>query len=189
MKKVWKPQLFLGPMFAGKTTKLIKTINYYRRLFALPVIYLLRSSLDKRSKKDNFLTTHGKQMVKVKVFQKFADFQVLYPQIQPVKVLFISEMQFYSLSELEAIFQFAKQAQIHIVGEGLDRDFRGELFPFQAHLKRFAPQITFLTARCQICFAKATRSFRFGHDQTLFLPGGKALYQPLCQVCYAKTRR
>ncbi len=187
MKKAWTPRFFLGPMFAGKTTKLLHTIHYYRRFFRLTKLYLWRSTLDTRTP-SNLLKSHGFATLNVQVFHTAADLSALIQTTPKLPIIFISEMQFFPVAELMALLKIAQQQRIRVVAEGLDLDFRAQPFPFVQQLTPFKPQLTLLTARCHQCFAKATRSFRLSSDQTLFLPGGKDLYVALCATCYAKRR-
>lgn len=187
MKKTWKPRLFLGPMFAGKTTKLLHTMHYYRRYFKLTQLYLFRSLFDTRTQ-SNLLKSHGFKTLNVKVFHKATDLNELITKKTSLPVIFISEMQFLPLPELEELFRIAQKHDIQVFAEGLDLDYRAQPFPFQTSLQVFKPKITLLYARCTDCFAKATHSFRLSTNQTLFLLGGKDLYSALCATCYEKRR-
>ncbi len=180
-------KLFLGPMFAGKTTKLIQTIRYDQKQLSSKNFVLIRSQLDTRSS-SNQLTNHDQKNLIIKTIHKFDQLVEIYQNpAYKLKKIYISEIQFLSISELIAILQFCQKNNLSIVAEGLARDYRNQEFEFIQHLEPFQPQIHYLFARCEFCYQKASTSFRYNTKQSaLFLPGGKEFYLALCQNCYDK---
>lgn len=192
-------ELIIGPMYAGKTSKIIDI--YKQCQFCNIPVVVINHSLDTRY--DNtMLSTHDKIMIpciKTNKLTDIIDFKnkigaegvindekyALKRKVNEADVILINEGQFFG-DLCECVEHMLKQGKkIYIAG--LDGDFERKKFGQIIDLIPLCDKITKLTSLCGICkngnlgiFSKRLTNEK---DQTVI---GSDNYIPVCRRCYEK---
>lgn len=187
-------ELVVGPMFAGKTSRLIERMT---ALAATQTCAAVKSDKDVRyglstqyapnhRRPNGFLHTHDGQSQECFALPRLQQLRKLegYDQLQ---VILIDEGHFF-----EDLREFCNQAVDddgkHVLVAGLDSDFERNPIGQVNELCPRADQVEKLTAPCAgdggQCCNRATFTWRMvaAHQQELV--GGKESYQPLCRAHY-----
>jgi thymidine kinase len=182
--------LVIGPMFAGKTTHLINTVNELIRSGVLMnEILLVNHSSDARYNNKSNICSHDGVSIDSYNKEKLHDLYMtdLNNTLSEKKYLFIDEAQFFTdlYDAVLGIMNLFKKNQhaLTIYIFGLDGDFQQKPFNNGSRLLELIPyasSITKLSARCYICNASAAFSKRLIESTEQIVIGGSNVYQPSC---------
>ena len=183
-------ELFIGPMFSGKTSKLVEI--YKQCLFCNIPVAVINHSIDKRYD-DTLMSTHDKVMIPCIQTNKLGDvwltndakLQRLDDSCKLIlaEVILINEGQFFEdlLPTVEHMLQHNKKIYIG----GLDGDFERKKFGQILDLIPLCDKVTKITSLCSLCkdgtpgiFSKRISSEK---EQTVV---GSSNYIPVCRACY-----
>ena len=173
-------QLFVGPMYAGKTSKLIETyeecIDSENRVIVLTHSDEIRYSIDK-------LSTHDQKKIDCFKYDTITSFiNDKADAIKECKVILIDEGQFFK--DLLEILPLINQLHKHVYVFGLDGDFKRNKFGQILDLIPHCDRIQKLHAKCNVCSNQAIFSHRTNDSSEQVLIGNESVYQPLCRECY-----
>ena len=173
-------QLFVGPMYAGKTSKLIETyeecIDSENRVIVLTHSEEIRYSIDK-------LSTHDQKKIDCFKYDTITSFiNEKADAIKECKVILIDEGQFFK--DLLEILPLINQLHKHVYVFGLDGDFKRNKFGQILDLIPHCDRIQKLHAKCNVCSNQAIFSHRTNDSSEQVLIGNESVYQPLCRDCY-----
>jgi thymidine kinase len=179
MKTYGELKLITGPMFAGKSTELLKEY-IYRQVFSqetsgqCPIYY---PGIDHRWEHGR-IETHEGNGVHAVPFTRL-------PRIRPgVDTMFFDEVQFLEGAVIEGDFieyvSKARFAGINFVCAGLNLDYAGRPFRITSELMAMASNIVALKATCCQCSAAATHSARLDESQEKIVTGDAEQYAPMC---------
>ena len=173
-------QLFVGPMYAGKTSKLIETyeecIDSENRVIVLTHSDEIRYSIDK-------LSTHDQKKIECFKYDTILSFiNDKADAIKECKVILIDEGQFFK--DLLEILPLINQLHKHVYVFGLDGDFKRNKFGQILDLIPHCDRIEKLHAKCNVCSNQAIFSHRTNDSSEQVLIGNESVYQPLCRDCY-----
>lgn len=180
MKKfAGKIDLILGPMFAGKTTQLIKRIKDYEK--EKKTCLVLNHTLDSRYSSESFLISHNNDKIPAIKINKIEEIisNKLYEQFD---VVGIDEGQFFSDISIGAEI-LANEGKIVIVS-GLDGNYLRKPFADLINLIPMAECVIKLQAVCVKCNANASFTKRLKNERDEVLVGDQQIYIPLCRKCY-----
>jgi thymidine kinase len=141
--------LILGPMFSGKSTRLIQYIKKYKTL-NIPMI-VVKPSIDTRYTSDNVLCTHNLEQENCIVYQidKLANI-FDNPDYPTSKLIIIEEGQFFN--NIYSIIKQMTDVDKKIVWvSALNGDSKRELFGEIYRMIPLADNIEFLQALCIQC--------------------------------------
>ncbi|KAL2636248.1 hypothetical protein R1flu_007727 [Riccia fluitans] len=182
VEKCGSIHLILGPMFAGKSTALLKRaqeeVNAGRR------VALVKSDKDSRYGLNAVVTHDGVQMPCYAV-PDLASFraQVGDKIYREFDVIGIDEAQFFT-----DLYEFCLTAADYegktVIAAGLDGDFLRRRFGSTVDLVRVADSVVKLSSRCEICGRPAIFSFRKTLDIQTEIIGGADVYMPVCRQHY-----
>jgi thymidine kinase len=188
-------ELFIGPMFSGKTSKLVEI--YKQCIFCNIPVAVINHSIDKRYD-DTLLSTHDKVMIPCIQTTKLIDIWYYGLDIESkvflhrvddscklinAEVILINEGQFFEdlLPAVEHMLQHNKKIYIG----GLDGDFERKKFGQILDLIPLCDKVTKMTSLCSLCkngtpgiFSKRITSEK---EQTVV---GSDNYIPVCRSCY-----
>ena len=178
-------ELFLGCMYAGKTTRLVEI--YKKCKFCNIEVTVINHSIDDRYDA-NLLSTHDKIMIPcIKTSALGAiwgsnDF-IHNIELQQSDVIIINEGQFFN-DLYDIVFSMLKCGKKIYIG-GLDGDFERRKFGQLLDLIPLCDKVTKLTSLCSICkngtpgiFSKRISTET---EQTVV---GTDNYIPVCRYCY-----
>lgn len=187
--------IYIGPMFSGKTSKLVELYEQYN--FCNIPVSVINHSMDTRYH-DSMLSTHNNVMIPCiqtsrlmdiwnydivdEPFDKHAENHL---QLRQASVILINEAQFFEdlvicvqsmLNENKAIYVF-----------GLDGDFQCKKFGGINDLIPICDNVTKLTSLCNLCKdgTPGIFSLRLTHEKEQMVVGVDN-YIPVCRSCYKK---
>jgi thymidine kinase len=182
-------ELFIGPMFSGKTSKLIELYKQYK-FCNIPVL-VINHSIDNRytdstntNKTNNMveLSSHDKITIPCLQTEKLLDIEVNFE----TNIILINEGQFFTDLYQFTILMLEQNKTIYI--SGLDGDFKRQKFGEILDLIPLCDKVTKMQSLCSLCKngCPGIFSLRLTKDieQTLI---GIDNYIPVCRKCYMKT--
>lgn len=173
-------QLFVGPMYAGKTSKLIET--YEECIYSDNHVIVLTHSDEIRYSIDK-LSTHNQKKIDCFKYDTITSFiNEKADAIKECKVILIDEGQFFK--DLLEILPLINQLHKHVYVFGLDGDFKRNKFGQILDLIPHCDRIEKLHATCSVCSNQAIFSHRTNDSSEQVLIGNETIYQPLCRDCY-----
>jgi len=173
--------LFVGPMFGGKTTRLLAALDRYR--YQKKNILLFKPKMDERYEKNNvsthdgitspiaILTESGKELYEI--FQK-AD------QQEGVDIIAVDEA-FMIPGCAQALLKIYKERANTIVVSTIQLNSIGGVMPEVSDMMPWATHITVCPAVCSLCEADAHFTYKKSNQcNTGIEVGGSELYESLC---------
>ena len=170
-------ELILGPMFSGKSTRLIEIIRKYT--YKAKKTIMIKFFADKRYSEKSEVVTHD--LIKYDSI----DCEKLRDSIEKIKeydVIGIDEGQFFP-DLVEVCEELSLLNKIVIIA-ALNGDFRMEPFPVISRIISKADKIKLLKAYCFNCHKDAKFSLRIVQSNETVLIGAGDAYKPACRQCH-----
>ncbi len=178
--------VIVGPMFAGKSTELLKRILWARNGRGQSV-RVYKPAFDQRYSKIEIVTHEGLASAAEAIVDWTGQDEAI--SQQGTQVVFLDEIQFFSepnfRGNIVEITADLLRSGIDVVAAGLDMDWRGAPFPISASLSAMADEVVKLRGICSVCGRPSTRSFKktgVGNQVEL---GGANLYESRCTYHWA----
>lgn len=168
-------EIVFGPMFSGKTTKLIETFYQLNRSSGLN-IRVINYSLDKRYDEKK-LSTHDQWKIPCEFHSTLVDYDAT-----DADILLINEAQFFPDLK-ETVLRWVEEEHKDVRLYGLDGDYKRNKFGEMLDLIPFSNSVQKLYARCKNCFVPAIYSHRISDEKDQVVIGSSN-YVPLCRRCY-----
>jgi thymidine kinase len=178
-------EIFLGAMYASKTSKILELYKQYT-FCSVPVI-VINHAIDTRYH-DTLLSTHDKAMIPCIQTDKIGNIWYnkdsdKYKALHDTEVILINEAQFFDDLQNCVIDMLREKKKVYIAG--LDGDFERRKFGQMLDLIPMCDRVTKLTALCSLCRdgTPGIFSLRLTKEtqQTLI---GSDNYIPVCRHCY-----
>ncbi len=167
-------EVISGPMFAGKTTKLLERVEK-----ANGNAVLFKPSFDTRYGISEVKTHNGKGAEAISVCNEselVAD--------NADSIIFIDEIQFFEKpnfnGDLVECVKSLVDAGHKVICSGLDKTWQDKDFNITKQLADIADTVTKLTAECSVCGKPATKSFKCNGNGSEVELGGADKYEPRC---------
>ncbi len=176
-------ELILGPMFSGKTSKLLQLYKQY--IFCNISVVVINYAEDKRYH-DTMLSTHDKLMIPC--YNSLELTSILQsPDLMKNSVFLINEGQFFP-DLLQSVIDLVEIHHKTVYVCGLDGDFKREKFGLLLDLIPYCDEITKLTSFCNICKdgVKGIFTHRLSNEKEQKIIGTDN-YIPLCRKCFIKS--
>ena len=177
-------EIILGPMFSGKTTRLIETIRKYT--YKAKKTIMIKYYADQRYSEKSEVITHDLTKYDSIDCKYLKDsFEIL----KSYDVIGIDEGQFFP--DLVDICEQLALLKKTIIIAALNGDFRMEPFPVISKIISKADKIKLLKAYCFNCHKDAKFSLRIVQSNETVLIGAGEAYKPVCREChkYFSTER
>ena len=174
-----KIKLILGPMFSGKSTRLVETVRKYT--YKNKKTVLVNFIFDKRYSENSQIVTHDLNKYDSLSCQLLGE---IYDQIKNYDVIGIDEGQFYS-DVVNVSEKLAYNGKIVIIA-ALSGNFKMEPFETVSKLISKADKIKLMKAYCFYCHKVAGFSLRIVDSKETILIGASEAYRPVCKGCYYK---
>jgi len=173
-------EIFTGPMFSGKSSKIIELYNQYT-FCNIPVI-VINHSCDNRYNSP-MLTSHDKIMIPCIQTERLLDIE---NNIE-VDIILINEAQFFGDLYQFTIIMLEKNKTIYI--SGLDGDFKRQKFGDILDLIPICDKITKFHSLCSLCKNgnPGIFSLRLTEEKQQTLIGINN-YIPVCRNCYINVQ-
>ena len=176
-----KLDIILGPMFAGKSTELIRRI---RRLDILQKQYIvLKPIIDTRYSKEH-IVSHNNEKINCLSYEKIKDFIEL-TNLKNIDTVFIDEAQFFPDLK-EGVIDILENKKKNVVIVGLDGDFNRNRFGQVLDLIPYCDTCVKFSALCKICNDGTPGIFSqkiSGKDDQIEV-GSCDLYNSVCRKHY-----
>jgi thymidine kinase len=170
-------ELFIGPMFSGKTSRLVDI--YKQCQFCNIPVAVINHSIDTRYH-DTMLSTHDKVMIPCIKTNCITDILDVLTNSQ---VIIINEGQFFDDLYTTVVSLLSQGKKIYV--GGLDGDFERKKFGQILDLIPMCDKITKLTSLCSICKNGTpgifSKRLTMETEQTIV---GSDIYIPVCRTCY-----
>ena len=181
-----------GPMFSGKTTKLLKLYNLYVKIYGKDKCIAINYELDDRYG-TNAIISHNNEFVEcycVKNIEEFITGET-YNIILNAQYIFINEAQFFESIDKWVLFLHSNLKKTVILC-GLDLDYKNDSFGTMMNLLPYASKIVPLSGICHnskngLCTGLSCYSHRIVNSDAQVLIGTHE-YIPLCKTCYNALR-
>jgi len=183
-----------GPMFAGKTSRLISLA--LANVVAGKMVVGFKPSNDTRYESASLILTHDKHQFPAFILNKdepggcFEIIRKIQPA-HPVDVIIFDEAQFFDVKSFETLVsKMVCSWGYEVICAGLSQDSEGRPFGAMPSLLAVADNIINLKAVCAECktLHAATRTFRKDGSTEQVAVGGAELYEPRCFKCWEQDR-
>jgi len=179
-----------GPMFAGKTTKLIEFYDKHKNsdnCIALNYALDTRFCEEDKSKKKKRqkIISHDGMSIDSYFITDLGEFTRTHSKILDVEYVFINEAQFFP-NLLKNVLFIKNILGINVILCGLDLDYRRQPFGELLDLLPYATETHKLSGLCAVkgCRNRSLYSQRLVTSDELVLIGGTDEYIPICGDCY-----
>ena len=174
-------EIIIGPMYAGKSTELIRIINRYKCLNKKIIVinHILNNRYGSVS-----LTTHNREKVDSCIILENL-FDLESELLNNNDVIIIEELQFFK-DAYSSIVEWCDNHCKTIIAAGLDGDYLRQPFGDVLRLIPHADKITKLSALCKKCGDGTLAHFtkRTIQNNELTLIGSDNLYEAVCRNHY-----
>ena len=174
-------EVVCGSMFSGKTEELIRRMR--RAQFANQRLIIFKPKIDNRFAKEE-VVSHKGERIPAAVVSNSAE---ILTKVTNERVVGIDEAQFFDLDLVNVCNTLAAKG-VRVICAGLDMDYKGVPFGPIPALLASAEYVTKVHAICMSCGNLAQFSHRKTHDDNQVLLGAKDEYEPLCRICYNKSK-
>jgi thymidine kinase len=168
-----------GPMFAGKSTELLKRILWARNGQHKTVL-VIKPAFDNRYSSTK-IVTHDGLSVDAKSITKWDDIAHL---AADAELICIDEIQFFTPQYFEDdIIECVRDCLIigtEVVVGGLDMDWRGEGFETTSRLMAMSDEVKKITAVCTSCGQPASKTHKKLPNAEQIELGTTDLYEARC---------
>ena len=168
-------KLIIGPMYSGKTTKIITIYNKLKQKNPIVINYYEDKRYD-----DKLLSSHDK--VKIPCIQLKNISQIFENEkLSNTKFVLINEGQFFTDLK-ESVTKLVNMGKCVWIC-GLDGDFKRKKFGKMLDLIPFCDEVEKLYSICHNCSKKAPFTKRITEEEGQVVIGSSN-YVPLCRNCY-----
>lgn len=174
-------EIIVGPMFSGKTTRLLEIAKRHQLMGKNVVI--INTVLDNRQDEGlEKISTHDGHIAKCISTKNLNDINE--GVLRTTNTICINEAQFFS--DLEGFVKNWLRYNKYIVVSGLDGDYRRKKFGHILDLIPFCDSCIKVRAICHRCEQgnDAIFSMRNVKDTNQVLIGDFNEYEPVCRMCY-----
>jgi thymidine kinase len=172
-------ELFIGPMYSGKTSTLIQL---YKKYTFCNISVLVINHCDDIRYHNSMLSTHDKIMVPCIQTIKIKDI-LDSEEYKKAEVILINEAQFYPDLYNGVVEMLNDEKKIYV--SGLDGDFKRNKFGQILDLIPLCDKVSKMSALCGLCKngTHAIYSLRLSENKQQMLIGSD-IYIPVCRKCY-----
>jgi thymidine kinase len=192
-------EIILGPMFSGKTSKLLEI---YKQCVFCDIPVTVINYADDTRYHEEMLSTHDKVMIPCiqtkelsidsmmyKIHETIEDFESnnkIKKELRNIlfaKVILVNEAQFFGDLKQFVISMVSMNKKVYLAG--LDGDFKREKFGQLLDLIPLCDKVTKLTSLCSICKdgTPGIFSLRLTKEEDQLVIGSDN-YIPVCRKCY-----
>lgn len=176
-------ELFIGPMYASKTTALLEI--YKKCLFCNIPVSIINHSSDTRYHSSN-ISTHDKVMAPCIQTDKLSSVWYTNETLRDSDVILINEGQFFDDLYDVVVNMLNHGKQVYV--SGLDGDFERKKIGQILDLIPLSDEVSKLKSLCSLCKDGTPGIFTMrlsGEKEQIVI--GSDNYIPVCRTCYTKS--
>ena len=190
-------QIYIGPMYAGKTTRLIHMYTNTDSVNKIIIDY--DNTTYSNQQNDNIfhscMKTHDnviapnvykckniKSLFNIDTYQMFSEDirQYYYNMFQSCEHIYINECQFFQGLTEFVLKMLSYGKKIYLFG--LDGDYKQNIIGETFKLIPYASTVEKITGKCNFCQERSIISHRITNSKEVYLPDANA-YVPTCLIC------
>jgi len=178
--------LIYGPMFSGKTTKLIEL--YKTTMTKNKNCVAINYELDTRYGKNKIISHDGLAIdcYSITDLDDFIKNSATKDIITNADYIFINEAQFFE-TIFTSVLYLNETLRKNVILCGIDLDYKRQKFGTMMELVTKATKIFKMTGKCAKCGGASCYSHRIVNNASYFqILIGTSEYIPLCETCYIK---
>lgn len=182
-KKKGKLTVLAGPMFSGKTGKLVAMVEVFTRMGHK--VLTVKPNLDTRYSHKEEIHSHDHRTSHALVVDGESPNSIIEKILADGadKVIF-DEVQFFDKEKIKKVILDLKKQGFHVIAAGLMYDFRRHPFGATPELLGLADESLELMAICQKCGSLARHSERVGGSKSQVFVGAGNTYIAVCETCH-----
>lgn len=174
--------VILGPMFAGKTTTLLRRVR--DESFNGRRVAIIKSDKDTRYGLESIVTHDGEKFPCWPLSHLSSFKQRIGPDVyDKLEVIGIDEAQFFG-DLYDFCSEVADRDGKTVIVAGLDGDYLRRRFGSLLDIIPIADSVTKLNARCELCNKRAYFTLRKTEETKTELIAGADVYMPVCRKHY-----
>lgn len=178
-----KLTVIAGPMFSGKTGKLVALVDVFTRMgFS---VLTVKPKIDNRYGGRKEIHSHDHKRSKALVMDSEPR-DVMVKKILETKAdkVIVDEVQFFDKETIKSVIVTLKKKGIHVIAAGLLYDYKRQPFGATPDLVGLADEYLELMAVCQKCGGLARHSERMGGKKGVIEVGAADKYIAVCERCH-----
>lgn len=172
-------KVITGPMYAAKTTTLLRDILWARNGEEKDTL-VVKPAFDDRYSETRIVTHDGLSVN----CHSIKEWSTVERKAEFAEIVFFDEVQFFEQPNFEdEIIPIIKHLLLmgkKVVCNGLDMDVFGNAFPTTSTLLGMADEALKLTSACSVCGRTATKTFRVTDGAKKVELGSTGVYEPRC---------
>lgn len=187
-------QLYLGPMYGGKTTELIAALHRYaiQRYRVCYINNVLDSRGEEFSTHNKLLDSGSLTSHRIDTYKRSAFLKSDYDTFVQYDVIGIDEAQFYDATIVDFCLEMRKREKIIVVA-GLTSNFKQQQFGHLFTLLIHASSVVLVKAVCHICSKRtkneAIYTLRISDEEEEVVIGSGDKYVSCCVSCYDRMQK
>lgn len=184
MRKIGKLTVIAGPMFSGKTSKLLAMISVFERMGY--TVLTVKPAIDVRYSMREEIHSHDHRTSDAIVVNGESPEEIIthITNHTPDKIIF-DEVQFFDSEKIKQVILELKKKKYHVIAAGLMYDYERKPFGATTDLVGLADERIELYAVCQKCGSKARHSERVkGSKKSTIDVGAANKYIAVCEKCH-----
>lgn len=179
-------EIIVGPMFSGKTNKIIEIYNKYKSIYNILVINYIG---DNRYSNSDIVSHDGNKIpcIPIKLLSDINDDEEYKEKYNMSDIIIINEGQFFK-DIYDWVTNSVELSNKIIFICGLDGDYKRETFGNFLNLIPICDKVLKIKGVCSVCRDSTPSLFshRLSNETTQEVIGVDN-YTPLCRKCYLKT--
>lgn len=177
-----KLTVIAGPMFSGKTGKLVALVEVFTRMGHR--VLTVKPSIDSRYSQ-NEIYSHDHRKTPALVVDGLSPESIIGAITkQAVDKVIFDEVQFFDKEKVLEIIKKLKKLGVHVIASGLMYDYMRKPFGATPELMGLADERLELMAVCQKCGSLARHSERVKGGKTQVDVGAADKYIAVCEKCH-----
>jgi thymidine kinase len=178
-----KLTVIAGPMFSGKTGKLVAMVDVFTRMGH--TVLTVKPKLDVRYGGKKEIHSHDHRVTKALVVDG-EDIDIIIEKIIATKAdkVIFDEVQFFDREKIKKVIVHLKKMGIHVIAAGLLYDYQRQPFGVTPELMGLADERLELFSVCQKCGSLARHSERVGGGKGQVVVGAAESYIAVCENCH-----
>lgn len=176
--------IILGPMFAGKSSRILSIVSRYASL-GMKVLVVKHAS-DVRYGNEDDVITHDQRRAPCISVESLNEVR-----LDGYQVIIVDEAHFFS-GLVNFVKRVVDQHERHLFLVGLDGDSNRHPFGELLTCLPLADRVERLTALCHRCADGTPGLFSYRRSEVgdqQVLVGGQGIYEALCRRCYLRQMR
>jgi len=178
-----KLTVIAGPMFSGKTGKLVALIEVFTKMGFN--VLTVKPAIDSRYGGKKEIHSHDHKTSNALVIANESSDEILQKILATgAKKVIVDEVQFFDKDTIIKVIMKLKKLGIHVIAAGLLYDYKRQPFGATPDLMGLADEHLELFAVCQKCGSLARHTERQHGGKSLLVVGAADSYIASCEQCH-----